>query len=285
MLGYHLSSCIASSSSCHCTSFPYTSLIHMLDYIEREGGVEGSVSFPTSILCLHRKLQTGSSISLFKTSNVKGFPSGSDSKGSACSAGDLDSVSGVGRSPGEGNDHSLQYSCLENSMDRGAWQATVHGVAESDMTERLTLGVSQVALVKNLPANAGHVRDIGLIPGLGISSGEGKGNPLQYPYLENPMDRSKPYKLEVWGRFAKSAVVVTSFTSRLTFTCTVKQCGGPEAHISSVLSTQTFPWISRGLCPHTSLSILLLPSAPHCKCKGIAVVENNEFYCFQVLLG
>ena len=153
------------------------------------------------------------------------------------------------------------------------------------MTEQLTFEVSQVALVKNLPANAGHVRDVGLIPGLGISSGEGKGNPLQYPYLENPMDRSKPYKLEVWGRFAKSAVVVTSFTSRLIFTCTVQQHGGPEAHISSVLSTQTFPWISRGLCPHTSLSILLLPSAPHCKCKGIAVVENNEFCCFQVLLG
>lgn len=110
-------------------------------------------------------------------------------------------------------------------------------------------------------------------------------NPLQYPYLENPTDRSKPYKLEVWGRFAKSAVVVTSFTNRLIFTCTVQQCGGPEAHISSVLSTQTFPWISRGLCPHTSLSILLLPSAPHCKCKGTAVVENNEFCCFQVPLG
>ena len=97
-VGLHLSSCIASSSSCHCTSFTYTSLIHMLDYIEREGGVEGSVSFPTSILCLRRKLQKGSSISLFKTSNDKGFPNGSDSKGSACIAGDLDSVSGLGRS-------------------------------------------------------------------------------------------------------------------------------------------------------------------------------------------
>ena len=63
------------------------------------------------------------------------------------------------------------------------------GRKESDMTEQLTLGVSQVALVKNLPANAGDVRDAGLIPGLGISSGEGKGNPLQYPYLENPTDR------------------------------------------------------------------------------------------------
>ena len=142
-----------------------------------------------------------------------------------------------------------------------------------------------MARVKGLPASAGDVRESGLIPGWGRSSGEGKGNPLQYPYLENPMDRSKPYKLEVWGRFAKSAVVVTSFTNRLLFTCTVQQCGGPEAHISSVLSTQTFPWISSGLCPHTSLSIPLLPSAPHCKCKGRAVVESNEFCCFQVPLG
>ena len=87
------------------------------------------------------------------------------------------------------------------------------------------------------------------------------------------------------GKVCKVSCCGHYFTSRLIFTCTVQQRGGPEAHISSVLSTQTFPWISRGLCPHTSLSILLLPSAPHCKFKGIAVVENNEFCCFQVLLG
>ena len=48
-------------------------------------------------------------------------------------------VSGLGRSPGGGNSYPLQYSCLENSMDRGAWQATVHGLTESDMTEQLSL--------------------------------------------------------------------------------------------------------------------------------------------------
>ena len=52
-------------------------------------------------------------------------------KKSVCNAGDSGSVPGLGRSPGEGNGYPLQYSCLENSMDRGAWQATVHRVAKS----------------------------------------------------------------------------------------------------------------------------------------------------------
>ena len=56
---------------------------------------------------------------------------GSDGKEAACNAGDLGSIPGSGRSPGEGNGNPLQYFCLENSMDRGAWQAIVHGVAKS----------------------------------------------------------------------------------------------------------------------------------------------------------
>ena len=54
-----------------------------------------------------------------------------DGKASVYNAGDPGSIPGLGRSPGEGNGNSLQYSCLENSMDRGAWKATVHGVAKS----------------------------------------------------------------------------------------------------------------------------------------------------------
>ena len=53
--------------------------------------------------------------------------------------GDLGLIAGQGRSPGEGNGNPLQYSCLENPTARGAWQATVHAVTESDVTERLTL--------------------------------------------------------------------------------------------------------------------------------------------------
>ena len=62
---------------------------------------------------------------------LQGFPGDSDGKTSACSPGDQSSIPGLGRSPGEGNGNPLQYSCLENSMDRGAWQATFHGVASS----------------------------------------------------------------------------------------------------------------------------------------------------------
>ena len=65
------------------------------------------------------------------THNKAGFPVGSDGKESACNEGGLGSISGLGRSPEEGNGSSLQHSCLENSMNRGAWQATVHRVAQS----------------------------------------------------------------------------------------------------------------------------------------------------------
>ena len=95
------------------------------------------------------------------------FPGGSDGKASAYNAGDPGLIPGSGRSPGKANGNPLQYSCLENPMDGGAWWATVHGVAKS----RTPLS------------------DPGSIPGLGRSPGEGNGNPLQYYCLENPMDR------------------------------------------------------------------------------------------------
>ena len=60
-----------------------------------------------------------------------GYPGSSDVKESACNAGDPGSITGSGRSPGEGNGNPLQYSCLQNFMNRGAWWATVHGVAQS----------------------------------------------------------------------------------------------------------------------------------------------------------
>ena len=65
-----------------------------------------------------------------------GFPGGLDNKQSPCNAGDPGSTPGSGRSPGEGDGYLFQDSYLENSMDRGAWQATVHGV--SKMLTRLS---------------------------------------------------------------------------------------------------------------------------------------------------
>ena len=66
-----------------------------------------------------------------------GFPGGSVVKNLPANIGDMGLIPGLGRSPGEGNGNPLQYSCLGNSMDRGAWWATVHGVADSDMTSLL----------------------------------------------------------------------------------------------------------------------------------------------------
>ena len=68
---------------------------------------------------------------LFLGPALTGFSGGSDGKVSACNAGDLGSIPGLGRSPGEGNGNPLQYSCLENPMDGGTWQATVHRVTKS----------------------------------------------------------------------------------------------------------------------------------------------------------
>ena len=79
----------------------------------------------------------------WKSSQVLGFPGGSGVKESAYNAGDATGTTGLiprsGRSPGEGNGTPLQYSCLGNPMDRGACWVTVHGVAESHMTEHLSI--------------------------------------------------------------------------------------------------------------------------------------------------
>ena len=116
-----------------------------------------------------------------------GFPGGSEVKASACSAGDLGSIPRLRRFPGEGNGNPLQYSCLENPIDGGAWWATVHGVAKSQtqLSNSLSLFFSD-SVVQNPLAKAG---DMGLILGLGRSPGEGNGNPLQYSCLGNPRDR------------------------------------------------------------------------------------------------
>ena len=77
------------------------------------------------------------------------FPGSSEVKASAGNAGDLGSISGLGSSPGAGNGNPLKYSCLENSMDGGDWQATVHGIAKSQTCEQLHWFTGQTNSQKN----------------------------------------------------------------------------------------------------------------------------------------
>ena len=88
---------------------------------------------------------------IFGVNFVAGFLGGSDGKASACSAGDPGLIPGSGRSPGEGNRNLLQYSCLGNSMDGGAWGATVRGVAKSRTLGQATSLTCVAAEVESVP--------------------------------------------------------------------------------------------------------------------------------------
>ena len=101
---------------------------------------------------------------------------------SACNAGDVGLILGLGKSPLRRNGNPLQYSCLGNSMDRGAWWATAQGVAK-------ILGFQGGVVIKESTCNAEDARDESLTPRSGRFSGVGSGNPLQYSCLENFMDR------------------------------------------------------------------------------------------------
>ena len=133
---------------------------------------------------------------IFKTIKLRnwGLPCGPVSKEPACNAGNPVLTLGSGRSSGGRSGNPLQYSCLGNPTDRGAWWATVHGVTKSRTWLNnfhscfpLLWGFPGGSVVKNSPSNAG---DRALIPDLERSLGERNGNPLQYSCLGNPTDRA-----------------------------------------------------------------------------------------------
>ena len=107
----------------------------MLERVAPSGGSRGkpiSLLLPASKGHLH-SLACGlfDARDFITLTSELGNPGGSDGKMSTCNVGDLGSVPGLGRSPGGGHGNPAQYSCLENPMDRGAWQAAVHSVAQS----------------------------------------------------------------------------------------------------------------------------------------------------------
>ena len=116
-------------------------------------------------------------------------------KESVCNAGNPGSIPGSGRSLGKGNGNPLQYSCLGNPKDGGAWWAAVDGVAQSQIRLKWLSSSSSSMGILGFPGGSDNkesscnARDLGLIPGSGRSLGKGNGNPLQYYCLEDSMDR------------------------------------------------------------------------------------------------
>ena len=130
----------------------------------------------------------------------RSFPGGSGGKESACNAGEPDSIPRSGRSLGEGNDNPLHYSCLENSMDRGAWWAMIHRVTKSwkwlsDFHFPLfkeKMGFQGGTGDKEPTCQCRRQKRCGSIPGLGGTLGGGRGNPLQYTCLKNSHRQRSP---------------------------------------------------------------------------------------------
>ena len=102
----------------------------ILDYIKNSKFITASTTL-NFVRTVRTVVMRGAKVFSRVLEDRQGFRVGAEVKVSACNVGDLGSIPGSGRSPGEGNGNPLQYSCLENPMDRGAWWATIHGVAKS----------------------------------------------------------------------------------------------------------------------------------------------------------
>ena len=124
----------------------------ILDYIKNSKFITASTTL-NFVRTVRTVVMRGAKVFSRVLEDRQGFRVGAEVKVSACNVGDLGSIPGSGRSPGEGNGNPLQYSCLENPMDGGAWWATVHGVAKSrarlsdftwrtDYKERIVFGLT-----------------------------------------------------------------------------------------------------------------------------------------------
>ena len=123
---------------------------------------------------------------------MTGFPGGSAGKESACNAGDLGSIPGLGRCPGEGKCYPLQYPGLENSMDCRVRGVTKSRTRLSDFHfhfHMILRGFPGDSVVKESTCQSRDFRDAGSISGSGRSPRGGNGNSLQYSCLGNPLDR------------------------------------------------------------------------------------------------
>ena len=128
--------------------------------------------------------------------HIRGFPCGSSGKESACNAGDLGSIPGLRRSPGEGKGYSLQYSGLENFRDcivhgvtKSQTRLDIHHVPHHPEAAGLVEGRMGCGRLSYSPIWENHLKVRVLINRMPhMLCGEGNGNPLQYSCLENPMD-------------------------------------------------------------------------------------------------
>ena len=113
------------------------------------------------------------------SASLQGFPGGSYGKASACNMGDLSSIPGSGRSSGEGNGNPLQYPCLENHMDGGAWSATVYGVAKS--RTRLSDSTFHLVCLQTGSEGSGHkgLSPAHLMTTLSVGGRHGQGDMLE----------------------------------------------------------------------------------------------------------
>ena len=139
-----------------------------------------------------------------------GLPGGSDGKESTCNVGDLGSIPGLGRSPGGGQGNPLPYSCLENLMDRGAWQATVNGVAKSQTWLNTSTIQNQInynvnRIIQNLRELRSHPLCFKYFCTHELLQSAPSTRQSEQVFLSSTLDRSRVWGLCIWFKLEDHA--------------------------------------------------------------------------------